>query len=844
MASNVIKGLTVEIGGDATKLGKALEGVEKQSKALTDELRDVDRLLKFNPGNADLLAQKQEILAKTIATTKSKLDALKDAERQVQEQFERGEVSEEQVRALQREIIATESKLSKYENSARETAEQIDKLGDNSADAEKDVKEVGTKAEDTGKKLDKAGDKAKGFGDKAKKAGEVAKKGFAAVGAAVGAAVAGLAGASVNAAAYADETLTMSTVTGISTEQLQEFGYAAELVDVSTETITKSMAKNIKSMASAEQGSKTYVAAYEKLGVSVMDANGNMRDGQTVYWEAIDALGKMTNETERDAVAMQLFGKSAQELNPLIEAGSARMQELAQEAHDVGAVLSEDALSALGSFDDSIQRLKGSAGAAKNSLGSVLLPELQLITDSGGELLSEFTRTLNASGGGLGGFASTITAMAPQLAATVAGLASQLLNAVSTLAPSLLTAVLGIATQLTTTLMTMLPQLVTTGVQLISALLTGLAQALPQLVAATVAMIPQLVNALVLGIPQLIQGALQFFLAILDAIPQLLPPLIAAIPQIILAIINAVLAAYPQLIQGALQFLLAIVDAIPQLIAALVPQLPTIINTVVTGLTSNIPLLLQAAVQLLHAIIDAIPILIQALVPQLPSIINSITSCLIQNIPLLVSAAVEFFFAILQAIPQLVSALWSQLPTVISTVVEVLSELPGKLVEIGGSLITGLWNGVSDKLTWLKNKLSGFASSVLDSIKSFFGVNSPSKETAWVGDMLDQGLAKGVEDNASDPIRAMRRVSAGVLDAAAGDVGGIGFERSLSATRTAGAAGFAAADNASLLAKLDGIYERLGRLQIVMDSGALVGETIDKIDAGLAGRQLLHARGV
>lgn len=112
--------------------------------------------------------------------------------------------------------------------------------------------------------------------------------------------------------------------------------------------------------------------------------------------------------------------------------------------------------------------------------------------------------------------------------------------------------------------------------------------------------------------------------------------------------------------------------------------------------------------------------------------------------------------------------------------------------------------------------------------------------------MLDQGLAKGVLDNARSPIDAMHRVTGGVLEAASGTVGGIGFERQLNAQRMAGATsyGTAAMDTSSLLAKLDGIYERLGRLQIVLDSGALVGETLDKIDAGLAGRQLLSARGV
>ncbi len=112
----------------------------------------------------------------------------------------------------------------------------------------------------------------------------------------------------VDGAAYADTVLTESTVTGIATDKLQEYMYAAELVDVSTETLTKSMAKQIKSMKSVHDGSKTMAAAYDALGVSVTDSNGDLRDGDTVYWELIDALGKVENETERDALAMQVAG--------------------------------------------------------------------------------------------------------------------------------------------------------------------------------------------------------------------------------------------------------------------------------------------------------------------------------------------------------------------------------------------------------------------------------------------------------------------------------------------------------------------------------------------------------
>ena len=141
MAGN-IKGLTVEIGGDTSKLDKALENVNKKSRDLSSELGEVNRLLRMDPGNADLLAQKQEILAAAVKNTSDKLNTLKEAEKQVQEQFKRGEVSEEQVRALQREIVATEQKLKGYENAVRETAEEVENLGKESKLSAEDLENM------------------------------------------------------------------------------------------------------------------------------------------------------------------------------------------------------------------------------------------------------------------------------------------------------------------------------------------------------------------------------------------------------------------------------------------------------------------------------------------------------------------------------------------------------------------------------------------------------------------------------------------------------------------------------------------------------------------------------
>ncbi len=151
MAKNTIKGLTIEIGGDTTELGKALEDVNKKSRDLSSELGSINRLLKLDPSDVDLLTQKQKVLAEAIGNTEDRLDTLREAERQVQAQFEKGEVSEAQYRELQREIIATENKLKSYASAADDTQKAIDGIDKESAAAADDTRNFADAADDASK---------------------------------------------------------------------------------------------------------------------------------------------------------------------------------------------------------------------------------------------------------------------------------------------------------------------------------------------------------------------------------------------------------------------------------------------------------------------------------------------------------------------------------------------------------------------------------------------------------------------------------------------------------------------------------------------------------------------
>lgn len=209
--------------------------------------------------------------------------------------------------------------------------------------------------------------------------------GFSASGAAavtvVGGLVGALASSTMDMSKTADDLLTLSTQTGLTTDQLQEFEYASELVDVSTNTLQGSLVKLTNNMQTAATGTGSAAEAFKTLKVKVADSQGHLKNNYDVFLQTIDALGKMKNETERDALAMDIFGKSATDLNPLIEAGSGKLKELAEQAHEVGYVVDNETLQSFGELDDAMQKLDKQGDAVKRSFAEALLPIITAFVD-------------------------------------------------------------------------------------------------------------------------------------------------------------------------------------------------------------------------------------------------------------------------------------------------------------------------------------------------------------------------------------------------------------------------------------------------------------------------------
>lgn len=220
---------------------------------------------------------------------------------------------------------------------------------------------------------------------------DYAKKAGAAIVAGTTAVATGLSALTLKSALAADDLNTLAKQSGFSTADIQKWQYASDLIDVSIDDIVKSAAKMKKNMIST---SKTTIAAWDQLGIKVKDSNGHLRNSTTVFYETLTALSKVQNETERDTLAMTLFGKSADSLAGIVDDGGAALQELAGKAEKAGVILSQDTLDSANALNDKVDTLKATVKGFAGKIGSELAGRASKALDIVG---SHFSQAFNAS---------------------------------------------------------------------------------------------------------------------------------------------------------------------------------------------------------------------------------------------------------------------------------------------------------------------------------------------------------------------------------------------------------------------------------------------------------------
>ncbi len=343
---------------------EALREMSSGLKVLSSEMRKVTAEYADNADSAEALSAKSDVLQRQILSQQEKVDGLRAALENAAKQV--GE-SDERTQAWQIQLNNAEAELAKMKKALDDTNKSTKGFGDL-------VSQLGDKL---GIKLPQGATNALNSLGGVNVKVLAAVSGFAALGAAIAKVEQKFIDLTKEAAAAADEVLTVSKTSGLDTSTVQAMQYSAELLDVSFDQINDGLKEITNKMQEARDGSEDTAAKFEQLGVAITDSNGELRKAEDVFYDVIDGLGSMSNATERDAIAMDLLSEQARGLNPLIEAGSGKLKEYAAEAQNAGYIMDNETLATLGRVDDSYQRLQKSIEGARNQIAAKFAPSLE-----------------------------------------------------------------------------------------------------------------------------------------------------------------------------------------------------------------------------------------------------------------------------------------------------------------------------------------------------------------------------------------------------------------------------------------------------------------------------------
>ena len=512
-----IKGITIELNGDATGLDKALKGVNKEINDTQKELNDVNRLLKFNPKDVELLSQKQKLLTEQIDKTKEKLNTLKDAASQAKKQLETGEITQEQYRALQRELVETESKLKNLKTQSKETGKEL-----------------------VMSKLD--------FGGITSKVGKFAKgaataiKGISAAVGTVAAEVAALGKKFVSSAKevaeYGNNVDKMSQKLGLSAEGYQKWDYVLSQADVDIDSMQTGLKTLTNQIGNAQNGSKEAAKMFKELGISTEDLNKMSRE--EIFEATIKGFQGMEDSTHRAALANKMFGKSGQNLTPLFNETAESTEELIKNAEKYGMVMSADAVKASADFNDALDTLQKTASGLKNSMMSEFLPSLTQVTDGLALLLTGDPEGLNAVSEGVDGIVNSLTDLAPKIFEVGGKIVENLATAIIDNLPELMSSAVDLVMNLTQYILDNLPMILETGVTLLITIAEGLVEAIPKLIDSSKDAILKMVDYLTepKTLALIISTGIELLGAIAVGLIDAIPDLVKKLPEIIENIVD------------------------------------------------------------------------------------------------------------------------------------------------------------------------------------------------------------------------------------------------------------------------------------------------------------------
>lgn len=401
----------------------AVSEINASLRVLNSEMKLVSEQFKNNDKSVEALTASSDVLSRQILTQKEKIEALQAALKNSAERY--GE-ADARTKRWQTSLNNAQAELVKMERELKANSDAMEKNNEDLADLDEGFDDTIGSGKGLGDVLDGLTGKlginlpegaTSTLNSMVSLGGELTLLigAFAAAAAAVVEVEKALANLTLEQAAAAGEIQDVAMQTGLSTEAVQRYQYACDMIGVSFDTVASSQAKMIRSMADVQSGSETATATWNQLGIEVMNADGSLRDAQEVFLEVIDVLGQIENATQRDAVSMEIFGRSAQDLNPLIVQGTDAFQAFYDKASDVKDILTDVQLETLAGLDAEMHRVEARFESGANSMALKFTPALQEFYEKTSEGIKGIEEDFAASGlvTVFGSLLELVTALSP-----------------------------------------------------------------------------------------------------------------------------------------------------------------------------------------------------------------------------------------------------------------------------------------------------------------------------------------------------------------------------------------------------------------------------------------------
>ena len=541
----------------------------------------------------------------------------------------------------------------------------------------------------------------------------------------------------------------------------------------------------------AKDGSDKTAEAFTSLGMNADEmmttfANGG-DEANKAFYEVVSALDSMTDPIAKNNTAIALFGTQFEDLESGILPVLSSMETGAGNMYDALSNITEirydnldaalegtsraiqgvflptvsdmsagitDAFSTLANeinkADGDMSKISTSFGNAVGEISNIVMEQLPMFIGVGMDILSAI--------------GSSIVDNLPIIVDTVSQIVMTIFTGLISALPKITDGALQLLMALVNGIIENLPALMEAAILIVVTLVQGIGESLPQLIPAIISAVMLMCQTLIENLPLILEAALQLIIGLAQGLINAIPVLISYLPVIIDAIVQFLITGIPMIIDAGIQLLTALVTALPTIIETIVAVLPQIISSIVAGVLEGLPLIIQAGIDLLIALVQELPQIITTIVAALPQIITSIVSALLGNIDKIIVAGVQLLVALIKNLPTIIVEIVKAVPQIITGIVNAFTAQMGRITSIGENIVKGLWQGIQSLSGWLWDSISGWISGIWDGICDFFGIHSPSREMAWVGEMLVDGLAGSINKDGKRAVNSALEMSQDIMD--------------------------------------------------------------------------------